>query len=326
LGQSAGRLTNRRVLVTGGAGFIGSSLVDALLSRENEVVCYDNLSPYYSGKEGNFKIHLTNAQYKFIQADILDATALKKAAEGMNYIFHLAAQPGVRHSLLYPELVARTNVEGTVGLLEAARIAGVHSVIFASSSSVYGNPRKMPVQESESLNPISPYGASKVAGEEYCKTYSTLYGMRITALRYFTVYGPRQRPDMAVRLFLREIENNRPVTVFGDGKQTRDLTFVDDIVAGTIASAEANLGKYEVLNLGAGHRIELLELIKTLARLAGKAHSFECKFEEPKAGDVSHTHADCSKARRLIGFNPRTSLEDGLLRFIEWYRSSVVQG
>lgn len=312
--------TEKRVLVTGGAGFIGSALVDALLRRENEVICYDNLSPYYEGKEENLTHNLANPRYKFIRSSILDGAALKKSTADVEVIFHLAAQPGVRYSLSNPEHVVRINVEGTVAVLEAARAAEVERLVFASSSAVYGRCTSLPIRESVVPDPISPYGASKLAAEHVCKTYSELYGLRVCVLRYFTVYGPRQRPDMAVSRFFEQMVRNRPITLLGDGSQTRDLTFVDDIVAGTIASAEANLGKYEVLNLGAGRRIEILDLVRALARLAGKTNSLSFRFEEANPADAMHTQADCSKARRLIGFDPKTSPEEGLAKFIAWHR------
>jgi len=313
------RLTEQCVLITGGAGFIGSNLADSLLAKGSRVICYDNLSPYYQGKEANVEVNLRNPLYRFINSDILDGASLSRSARLAHVIFHLAAQPGVRYSLENAETIMRVNVEGTTSVLEAGRKLDVAKIVFASSSSVYGNLNKLPVAEHDSVNPVSPYGASKLAAENICRTYSELYGMRITVLRYFTVYGPRQRPDMAVRLFLEGLENNRPITVFGNGKQTRDLTYVADIVEGTISAAEAELGRYEVFNLGSGHRLSLLSLVDTLAEVAGKECSYH--FEPAKVGEVTDTHASIEKARRLIGFNPRTKLEDGLRSFVTWYRA-----
>jgi len=315
------RLTEQCVLITGGAGFIGSNLADSLLAKGSRVICYDNLSPYYQGKEANVEANLRNPLYRFIKSDILDRASLSESAKPADVIIHLAAQPGVRHSMENAEAVIRVNVEGTASVLEAGRKVDVTKIVFASSSSVYGNPNKLPVAEHGSTNPVSPYGVSKLAAEEVCRTYSELYGMRITVLRYFTVYGPRQRPDMAVRLFLQELENNRPITIFGDGKQTRDLTYVGDIVDGTLSAAEAELSRYEVFNLGSGHRLSLLSLVGTLSEVTGKEFLESCRFEPAKAGDVTDTHANIEKARRLIGFNPQTRLKDGLRSFVNWYRA-----
>ena len=315
-------LTGHRILVTGGAGFIGSNLGDALLGLGNHVTCYDNFSPYYEGKDANIQHQLANPRYRLVRADILDHERLEDAAQDIDTIFHLGAQPGVRYSLENPTAVMRVNVEGTVSVLEAARKRGAAKVVFASSSSVYGNPDRLPVVETDPTNPVSPYGASKLAAEKVCQAYSELYGMRIVALRYFTVYGPRQRPDMAVRRFLKELLDNRPITVFGDGKQTRDTTYVHDIVTGTIAAAATSLRAYEILNLGAGHRVTVLDLLRTLAEVAGRQSSMRYRFEPRNAADVSDTHADIEKARKLVRFEPQTTLQEGLKTFVDWYSST----
>jgi len=312
-------LVDHRILITGGAGFIGSNLADALTELGNHVTCYDSFSPYYEGKDANVRGCLANPRYRLLRADILDRERLEDATEDIDIVFHLAAQPGVRYSLENAAGVVRVNVEGTVSVLEMARKKSVPKVVFASSSSVYGNPIRLPVTETDPTNPLSPYGASKLAAEKISQTYSELYGIRIVVLRYFTVYGPRQRPDMAVRRFLQDLLNNHPLTVFGDGKQTRDLTYVHDIVAGTIAAATASFGAYEVLNLGAGHRIAVIELLRTLAEVAGRQSSMSCHFEPRNPADVKDTQADIGKARRLIGFNPQTTLQQGLKSFVDWY-------
>ena len=312
-------LRKLRILVTGGAGFIGSHLADALLQMNNIVINYDNLNPYYTGKQRNVEQSLRNDKYHLFRADIRNFENVFQAMEGVDVVFHLAAQPGVRYSVEHPLEVSQINVGGTINVLEAARQRRVRKIVYASSSSVYGNPECMPVSEAHPLNPISPYGASKLAGEKYCQAYEKLYGMDIVILRYFTVYGPRQRPDMAIYRFVNQIfEGKRPV-VYGDGKQTRDFTYVNDVVAGTIAAAQTEGCAGEAFNLGGGQRISVNDLLQRLIKLCGKEDVVGPSHEQAKSGDVRDMHADISKAGRVLRFEPKTDLEEGLRNFIEWY-------
>ena len=312
------KVRDLRALVTGGAGFIGSHLVDRLLENRKIVVCYDNFNPYYSGKEGNVKKHTGNPNYHLVRADILDFESLSQAVKDVDVVYHLAAQPGVRYSIEHPLEVTQINVCGTTNVLEAARQGKATKIVYASSSSVYGNPESMPVSEDHPLRPISPYGASKLAGEKYCQTYAKLYGMDIVMLRYFTVYGPRQRPDMAIRKFVTQILDDRPPVIYGDGTQMRDFTYIDDIVAGTIAAAETRGSAGEAFNLGGGHRTSVNSLVQRLLKLCGKVGTLQPVYEAAKLGDVENTHADIRKASHALGYNPRTELDQGLKRFIEW--------
>mgnify|MGYP001051195653 FL=1 len=252
-------LSHRRALVTGGAGFIGSHLVERLLEMENEVVCLDSLSTYYTGKEDNIKECLPQKRFHFVRGDILDTPSLLAAAAGCEFVFHLAAQPGVRYSLEHPEEVTRVNVEGTINVLEASRRIDAKRLIFASSSSVYGVPRYLPINEDHPTEPLSPYGASKLCAEEFCRSYSRLHGIDVAILRYFAAYGPRQRPDMAIRKFVSAVLDGTSPTIFGTGDQTRDFTYVDDIVAGTLLAASASSANSTILNLGSGRSVKVSE-------------------------------------------------------------------
>lgn len=309
-------MPSRSALITGGVGFIGSHLAGTLLDK-GPVRVLDNLSPYYSGKEVNIDPLRGREGFEFIEGDVLDSAALHRALEGIDVVFHLAAQPGVRISVQDPELTHKTNVEGTRAVLEACREADIKMLVNASSSSVYGKVDRLPLTEEMPLRPLSPYGASKAAAEAYCRAYNAAYGIPVISLRYFTVYGPRQRPDMAIHGFTRTILDGGRPKVFGDGRQTRDYTFIDDIVAGTAAAAEKGRPG-ESYNLGGGHRIDVIELV----RLIGDAcdQTVEPSFAPWQTGDVQDTLADVSKAADHFGYRPRTSVEEGVRRFVAWYR------
>lgn len=309
--------SHRRALVTGGAGFIGSHLVERLLEEENEVVCFDNLSTYYYGKEDNIKQCLPQKRFSFVKGDVLDSPSLLAAAAGCELVFHLAAQPGVRYSLEHPEEVARVNVEGTVGVLEASRRIDAKRLIFASSSSVYGIPRYVPINENHPTEPLSPYGASKLSAEGFCRNYVSLYGIDVVILRYFTAYGPRQRPDMAIRKFVSAALDGTSPTVFGTGDQTRDFTYVDDIVTGTLLAASASPANSTVLNLGSGTSVKVSEIVKLIGKLVSG-----CDMHPLLVGSVSGespcTWADITRAKNLLGYEPRVELEEGLRIFLKW--------
>ncbi len=313
------------ILITGGAGFIGSHLVDRLLSEGDwQVTVVDDFNDFYSPsiKRDNIREHLKNSNYKLIEADIRDSDALERAFDTkLDCLVHLAARAGVRPSLKEPRLYVETNINGTMNLLELARAHGVKQFVFGSSSSVYGVNEKVPFAEDDPIfNPISPYAATKAAGELICHTYSHLYGMRIVCLRFFTVYGARQRPDLAIHKFAKLISEGKPIPVFGDGSTRRDYTYVDDIIAGVRAAIDYDASNYEVINLGESRTVELRELISLIEKELGARA--EIDRQPPQPGDVPQTFADISKARELLSYNPQTQIEAGIKRFIEWFQAN----
>jgi len=318
----------RNVLVTGGAGFIGSHLVGCLLGEGAwRVHVVDDFNDFYDPevKRRNVEPHAGRGVFKLHEADIRDRAALEEVFKGARFdcVVHLAARAGVRPSLAEPVLYAETNINGTLNLLELARAYGVGQFVFGSSSSVYGENEKVPFAEDDKVSePISPYAATKAAGELLCHTYSHLFGLRCIALRFFTVYGARQRPDLAIHKFARLISAGRPIPVFGDGTTRRDYTFVDDIIAGVRASMDYAASDYEVFNLGESRTVELRELIGLLEKELGREAIIDRKPLQP--GDVPQTFADISKARRLLGYDPRTPIEEGVRRFVEWFGKEAV--
>ena len=314
----------RNILITGGAGFIGSHLVDRLLDEKDwRITVVDDFNDFYSPsiKRQNISAHLSNPQFELIEADIRDADALEKAFDKATYdcVVHLAARAGVRPSLKEPRLYVETNINGTLNLLELARKHGVKQFVFGSSSSVYGVNPKVPFSEDDPIfNPISPYAATKAAGELICHTYSHLYDMRIICLRFFTVYGARQRPDLAIHKFAKLISEEKPIPVFGDGTTRRDYTYVDDIIAGVRAAMDYDQSNYEVINLGESRTVELRELISLLEKELGTSAVID--WQPPQPGDVPQTFADISKARMLLSYDPQTQIETGIQRFVEWFR------
>jgi len=315
------------ILITGGAGFIGSHLVDHLLAQGLwRVTVVDDFNDFYdpSIKLENVKTHRSNPNFELVEADIRDPAALRRAFTETNFecIVHLAARAGVRPSLKEPHLYLETNVNGTMNLLELARSSGTKQFIFGSSSSVYGLNNKVPFSEDDPIfNPISPYAATKAAGELICHSYAHLYDMRIVCLRFFTVYGARQRPDLAIHKFAKLISAGKPIPVFGDGTTRRDYTYIDDIIAGVRAAIDYHQSKYEVINLGESRTVELRELISLLEDALG--HRAEIDWQPSQPGDVPQTFADITKARRLLGYNPQTQIEEGIKRFVEWFRDGT---
>ena len=309
-----------RILVTGGAGFIGSHLVEKLLAAGHRVVILDDFNDFYDPQIKHANIVGFANDVAVCHVDLRDSDSVRSVfrREKLDAIAHLAARAGVRPSIQYPRLYYDTNVIGTLHLLEAARVTGVERFIFASSSSVYGASKTIPFSEDEHLTQtLSPYGATKIAGEFLCSTYSHLYQIRVVALRYFTVYGPRQRPDLAIHQFTRRIFAGQPIDQFGDGTTRRDYTYIDDIIQGTMAALDYDGPQYDVFNLGESQTIQLSDLILAIENALGKRAKINRLPEQP--GDMPQTYADISKARKLLGYNPTTKLSEGLPKFIDWF-------
>jgi UDP-glucuronate 4-epimerase len=310
----------RHILVTGGAGFIGSHLVDSLLSAGDVVTVLDNFDPFYERriKERNLESQLKNPRCHLIEADLRDVAEIRTQIRGdVDVIVHLAAKAGVRPSIADPVSYQDVNVCGTQNLLEIARERKIPQFVFASSSSVYGvNPRVPWSEDDHVLQPISPYASTKVSGELLGHVYSQLFGIRFIALRFFTVYGPRQRPDLAIHKFARLMLKGRPVPMFGDGTTRRDYTFIDDIVAGIRSAIAYDQSQYEVINLGNNETVSLAEMIRGLENVLGVSATVQRFPEQP--GDVPQTWARIDKARALLRYNPCTSYDVGLRCFAEW--------
>ena len=313
-----------RIIVTGGAGFIGSNLIDELLlTGKYEVTCIDNFDNFYDRKlkELNITSHLKDPNYKLIDADICDFNRLNNELKGnFDSIVHLAAKAGVRPSLEHPISYQQVNVVGLQTILELAKIKGINQFVFASSSSVYGVNKRFPWDEQiHDLQPISPYATSKIAGEWLGRCHAALTDMNFVALRFFTVFGPRQRPDLAINKFVSSIQKGIPIEMYGNGSTSRDYTFVKDIVAGITAAITYNDSKFEVFNIGNSYPIKLSELIATIEEVLGMKAIIKVMPEQ--IGDVPHTLADISKAKLLLNYSPKISLKDGLKQFIEWRKS-----
>ena len=307
--------------MTGGAGFIGSHVCEALLRRGDDVVALDNFDDFYSPavKRANLQSAMSNSRFELVVGDIRRQADVRRAlARGADVLVHLAAKAGVRPSIEEPLLYQDVNVRGTLVLLQACREQPSCRFIFASSSSVYGNNAKAPFSELDRVDaPISPYAATKLAGELLCRTYHHLYGFPITCLRFFTAYGPRQRPDLAIHKFIRLMERGLPIPIYGDGSTSRDYTYIDDVVDGVLRAVDRATG-FHVYNLGGSRPIELLDLVSRLEEAAGRCALVERSPQQ--AGDVERTAADISLAAAELGFHPRVDLAAGLARFVEWFR------
>ena len=316
-----------RILVTGGAGFIGSHLVEKLLRLGHEVAILDDFNDFYDPRIKRANIAAVKKEVPVFQLDLRDNNAVRSLfhREKFDVVAHLAARAGVRPSIAQPQLYYDTNVTGTLHLLDAARTAGIERVIFASSSSVYGICKTVPFSEDFHLTQtISPYAATKIAGEFLCSTFSHLYQMRVVALRFFTVYGARQRPDLAIHQFTRKILAGEPIDQFGDGTTRRDYTYIDDILQGVVAALNYSGPMWDIFNLGESETVQLKDLIEAIETAVGKKAKINRLPEQP--GDVPLTCADISKARKLLGYNPSTKLSQGLPKFIEWFLSSGGSG
>ena len=318
----------KHALVTGGAGFIGSHLVDSLLADGWRVTAFDNFDPFYDPaiKEANIRAHLANPSYELVRGDLRDPKAIELlAAAPYDVIVHLAARGGVRPSIEDPVGYHDVNVTGTQLLLELARRIGIRQFVFGSSSSVYGvNPRVPWREDDHVLQPISPYASTKVSGELLGHVYSQLHGMRFIALRFFTVYGPRQRPDLAIHKFAKLMLAGKPIPVFGNGGTSRDYTFVDDVVHGVRAAMAYTASAYEVINLGNTRTVTLKEMVAGLERALGMTAQIDRQPEQP--GDVPQTWASIDKAGALLGYRPTTRYDQGVARFVEWLRHKEHEG
>ncbi len=313
---------NKNILVTGGAGFIGSHLVRNLLAEGVwNVSVVDNFNDFYSPelKRRNIEAFADDDKFSLHEADICDEKLRAVFAErNFDVLVHLAARAGVRPSLRAPKLYAETNINGTLNLLELAKEFGVKQFVFGSSSSVYGARSKVPFSEEDKISePISPYAATKIAAEMLCHTYSHLYDIRTVCLRFFTVYGACQRPDLAIHKFAHLISEGKPIPVFGDGKTRRDYTYIDDTVQGVRAAIDYDKSGHEIINLGESQTVELHELISLLEKSLGKTAIIDRKPLQP--GDVPQTFADISKAKELLGYDPQTRINEGIDKFVDWF-------
>ena len=312
-----------RILVTGGAGFIGSHLVEHLLAAGHTVGILDDFNDFYDPQIKQANIAGFAKDVTVHHVDLRDGASVRNLfhLEKFEVIAHLGARAGVRPSIQYPQLYYDTNVTGTLHLLEAARVTGVERFIFASSSSVYGASKTVPFSEDQHLTQaFSPYAATKIAGEFLCSTYSHLYQLRVVALRYFTVYGPRQRPDLAIHQFTRRIYAGQTIEQFGDGTTRRDYTYIDDVIQGTMAALQYEGPLFDIFNLGESETIQLKDLIVAIEKALGKKAKINQLPEQP--GDMPLTCADISKARKLLDYRPTIRLNEGLRRFVEWFLGS----
>ena len=319
-----------RILLTGGAGFIGSHVAEALLRKQAELSIVDSLDDFYSPawKRANLEAIRRIGSFDFFEQDICSAEEMRGAFARVRpeVVIHLAARAGVRPSIEHPQLYERVNIGGTVNILELCREFALSRLIFGSSSSVYGATSRAPFSESQSdLLPISPYAASKLAAELFCYTYAHLYKLPVVALRFFTVYGPRQRPDLAIHKFVARMEAGKRLTIFGQGETGRDYTYIDDIVAGVLSALEYAFSAtdgtpFEIFNLGNSQPVKLSELVRLLECATGKKPVLQ--QEALQQGDVPLTWADISKAARLLNYRPQTPIEQGLKKFVEWYRGT----
>jgi UDP-glucuronate 4-epimerase len=309
------------ILVTGGAGFIGSNLVDKLLEEKHQITVVDNFDPYYDPKlkENNIFTALDNSDYKLYRCDILNQDELKKIFKDNEFeiIIHLAAKVGVRNSLINPKEYYKTNVEGTLNILEECRNNNINKILFASSSSVYGNNKKVPFSETDNVDyPISPYAATKKAGELICYNYHHLYNMNIFCFRFFTVYGRRGRPEMAIPKFTKMIDNGDEIPVYGNGDPRRDYTFIDDIIQG-LQKAVNLVNGYEIINLGESNTISVNEMIQLIENGLGKKAIRNMLPMQP--GDVNETYADIRKAKKILDYIPSTQIHKGIQKYFDWY-------
>ena len=315
------------ILVTGGAGFIGGHLAEQFVRDGRDVIVLDDLDPYYDVdiKRRNVECAREAARngtggYELIEGDVRDADLVADLVDEATYVYHQAAQAGVRTSVENPRRVDDINVEGTLNLLDAARDSSVERIVFASSSSVYGKPRSLPYDEDHPTTPISPYGVSKLAAENYVRVYGDLYDLSTVALRYFTVYGPRMRPNMAISNFVSRCMNDEPPVVYGDGSQTRDFTHIDDVVRANAKLLETDAADGEIMNIGSTDNVSIATLAEVIRDEL--APDLPIEHGERQAGDAEHTHADVTKAGDVLGYEPTKDIRSGVRQFIAWYQAN----
>jgi nucleoside-diphosphate-sugar epimerase len=315
------KFNGRNILVTGGAGFIGSHVCDILLSFGSQVSCLDNFDPYYAGKNVNIAEAKHDPNFRMITSDIMSGLHSEVVSNDYDFIFHYAGQPGVHYSVEFPEKAFTINLIGSINVLELARKRNIGRIVFASSSSVYGDTRSFPVSETANLKPLSPYGVSKVLLEKACIYYAETYGINLVILRYHTLYGPRQRPDMAIRKWVTTLLTREAPVIYGDGEQSRDFTFIVDAVAGTLLAA-TKAPRSSIFNIGSGSRITVNEILNKIIQILS-IRDIKPLYQSERYGDVGHTYADIKKAREELGYFPKTSLEDGLKEEIDWLKSNL---
>lgn len=310
-----------KIVITGGAGFIGSHIAENLAKEGHEIVIVDNLDPYYSVdlKKRNIDVVLNSGDVTFINANITNLDRVKKIIDStVDYVYHEAAQAGVRISVEDPFKPNNVNVLGTLNILKASLDANVKKVINASSSSVYGKVKYLPFDEQHPTEPVSPYGVSKLAAEHYCRVFYEIYGLQTTSLRYFTVYGPRMRPDLAISIFIQKMLANEPITVFGNGEQTRDFTYIEDVVEANKILLHNRVTDGKVLNIGGGNRISVNDLIENLKSITGSIS--EVIYVSKQKGDAENTLANVDLGNKLIGYKPSFSINKGLNKFADWFK------
>ncbi|OYR67201.1 GDP-mannose 4,6-dehydratase [Halorubrum ezzemoulense] len=316
-----------RILVTGGAGFIGGHLAESFLEGGHDVTVLDNLEPFYAVgiKRHTLDVHRDVADgravdYRFVEGDVRDMETVRELVDDVDVVVHQAAQAGVRESVDNPRKVTDINVDGTVNLLEASKEADVKRVILASSSSVYGKPKSLPYTEDHPTEPVSPYGVTKLTQEHMARVYTELHGLPTVCLRYFTVYGPRMRPNMAISNFVSRCVNGEPPVIYGDGQQTRDFTYVADVVDANRTLLESDAADGDVLNIGSSDNISIQELAETVRDQL--APELEIEYESAREADAEHTHASVKKAGEVIGYEPSRTIAEGVGEFIEWYQAN----
>ena len=314
-------LADARVLLTGGEVFIGSHLCETLLEVGANVTVFDNFDRFYKGKETNLVAVSDSPRFTLTEADIRDIAALSEAMKEKDVVIHEAGQAGVGISVDDPTTTNEVNVVGTLNVLWAAKAQGVKKVVNASSSSIFGKPNYLPIDEHHTTNPASPYGVSKLAAEQYCTVFSRVYGMEVVSLRYFSVYGPRGRPDQVIRKFMQSLVGNKPPVINGDGSHTRDFTNVADVVSATVAAAETDGIGGEVFNIGYGDRTSILSVAEKLISLMGLEGKIAPQHTAESRGDFPDTQADNAKARRVLGWAPKVDLDRGLKEYVEWFLS-----